>query len=68
MSDTESTTDAIRDNIEGPKRATGDTGSVEQHSPGDQADADRYLASKTAAKIAHRGIRFTKLVPSSAAE
>lgn len=55
--------DAIRDNAGGPKRASGDAGSVEQHSLKDQIEADRYLNSKNAAKNKNLGIRITKLVP-----
>ena len=33
----------IRDNAAGPKKATGDSGSVEQHPLNDQIAADRYL-------------------------
>ena len=40
----------IRENAAGPKRAAGDSGSVEQHSLTEQIEADRYLASKEAAK------------------
>ena len=57
----------IRDNAAGPKRATGDSGSVEQHSLNDQIAADRNLASKKAAQSKGNGIRLTKLVtPGSA--
>ena len=38
----------IRENASGPKRASGDSGSVEQHSLADQIEADKYLAGKTA--------------------
>ena len=38
----------IRENASGPKRASGDTGSVEQHSIKDQIKADKYLAGKGA--------------------
>lgn len=62
------TDDAIRDNIEGPRRYSGDTGSAEQHSPADQAEGDRYLASKDAMAKPHFGLRITKLVPPGAAE
>ena len=48
-------TQTISDNAAGPKRAQGDAGSVEQHSLKNQIDADRYLASKKAAKRTHRG-------------
>ena len=57
----------IRDNAAGPKRATGDSGSVEQHSLDDQIAADRYLASKKAARSKGLGIRLSKLVPPGSA-
>jgi len=57
----------IRDNAAGPKKATGDSGSVEQHSLNDQIAADRYLASKKAARSRGLGIRLTKLVPPGSA-
>ena len=53
----------IRDNAAGPKKATGDSGSVEQHPLNDQIAADRYLASKQAARSKGLGIRLAKLVP-----
>jgi hypothetical protein len=56
----------IRDNAEGPARASGDSGSMEQHKLSDQIAADRYLNSKDAAKSKTRGLRFTKLVPPGA--
>ncbi len=40
----------IRDNAAGPKRASGDSGSMEQHSLPDQIEADRYLASRGATR------------------
>jgi len=57
----------IRDNAAGPKRATGDSGSVEQHPLDDQIAADRYLASKKAARSKGLGIRLSKLVPPGSA-
>jgi len=53
----------IRDDAAGPKKATGDSGSVEQHPLADQIAADRYLASKQAARSKGLGIRIAKLVP-----
>ena len=53
----------IRDNAAGPKKATGDSGSVEQHALNDQIAADRYLASKKASKSKGLGLRVSKLVP-----
>jgi len=55
----------IRENAQGPKRAQGDSGSVEQHGLKDQIEADRYLSSKEAAKKG-LGVRMTKVVPPGA--
>ena len=57
----------IRDNAAGPKKATGDSGSVEQHPLNDQIAAARYLASKKAARSRGLGIRLSKLVPPGSA-
>lgn len=57
---------AIRQNAEGPAKAAGDAGSVEQHKLSEQIEADRYLASKEAAKSKRRGLRCNKLVPPGA--
>lgn len=57
---------SIRENASRPKRAKGDSGEVEQHSLADQIEADRYLASKKAAKSRNAGIKFFKLVPPGA--
>ena len=53
----------ILENAEGPAKAAGDSGSVEQHKLSDQIEADRYLNSKKAAKNKNRGLRLNKLVP-----
>jgi hypothetical protein len=58
--------DTIEENAKGPAKASGDAGSVEQHPLPDQIEADRYLASKEAAKKPQRGLRFNKLVPPGA--
>ncbi len=55
--------DDIRRNAQGPAKASGDAGSVEQHPLPDQIEADRYLASKDAAQSKQRGLRFNKFVP-----
>jgi len=55
--------DKIRENAEGPAKAAGDAGSVEQHKLTDQIEADKYLAAKEAAKSKSRGLRFNKVVP-----
>lgn len=58
--------EAIRQNAEGPAKATGDSGSVEQHKLTEQIEADRYLASKQAAAKKKRGLLFNKFVPPGA--
>ncbi|MCA9221527.1 MAG: hypothetical protein KDA71_14450 [Planctomycetales bacterium] len=57
---------AIRENAQGPAKAAGDAGSVEQHKLPDQIAADKYLASKEAARSKSRGLTFNKLVPPGA--
>jgi len=56
-------TDTIIDNAKGPSKASGDSGSMEQHSLPDQIAADRYLESKNAARSKGLGIGMKKLVP-----
>ena len=55
--------DTIRENAEGPAKAAGDSGSIEQHKLADQIAADRYLCAKEATKSKRRGLAFNKLVP-----
>ncbi|WP_437226548.1 hypothetical protein SH661x_004643 [Planctomicrobium sp. SH661] len=54
---------SIRENADGPAKAAGDSGSMEQHKLSEQIAADRYLASKQAAKSKRLGLRITKIVP-----
>jgi hypothetical protein len=56
----------IRDNAQGPAKAAGDSGSIEQHKLTDQIAADKYLASKAAAKSKRRGLTLNKFVPPGA--
>ena len=56
----------IRQNAQGPAKAAGDAGSVEQHKLAEQIEVDKYLASKQAAKSKRRGLVFNKLVPPGA--
>ena len=67
MTDPTPTEAAIEQNAQGPKKAQGDAGSVEQHGLQDQIAADRYLASKKAVRSRGRGIVISKLVPPGAA-
>ena len=56
--------DTIKDNAAGPKRASGDSGSVDQHSLADQIAADKYLAGKEAAsKNPAKAFTRIKIVP-----
>ena len=55
--------DKIRENAEGPKKASGDSGSIEQHDLKDQVEADRYLNSKDAVKKKGLGIKITRAIP-----
>jgi hypothetical protein len=55
--------DMIEENATGPKRASGDSGSVEQHSLGDQIAADKYLAAKKAAQAKGIGVKLAKICP-----
>lgn len=57
---------SIRENAQQPSKASGDSGSVEQHSLPDQVEVDRYLASKQAMRSKRLGLRFTKIVPPGA--
>jgi hypothetical protein len=56
----------ISENAQGPKKAQGDAGSIEQHSLQDQIAADRYLAAKQAVRSRGKGLRMSKLVPPGA--
>lgn len=58
--------EVIEENAQGPAKVTGDSGSVEQHPLKDQIEADRYLASKKAAKAKGAGLRLIKIVPPGA--
>ena len=59
----EDLSDIIQENAEGPAKASGDSGSMEQHSLPDQIAADRYLESKKAARNKGLGVALKKLVP-----
>ena len=63
---TEEIDKTIEENAKGPKRAKGDSVEMEQHGLTDQIAADRYLASKKAAKSKGLGLRVSKLVPPGA--
>lgn len=54
---------AIEQNAAGPRRASGDSGSVEQHGLKDQIDADKYLESKKASRSKGLGLKLVKVEP-----
>lgn len=58
--------DSIVENASGPAKATGDSGSIEQHNPKDLIEVDRYQRSVNAAGNTRRGVRFQKIVPPGA--
>ncbi len=58
--------DPVRQAAQSPKKASDDAGSMEQHPLTEQIEADRYLASKAAAKKNGLGVKFAKLSPPSA--
>jgi hypothetical protein len=59
--------EAIRDNAQGPAKAQGDAGSVQQHPLRDQVEADRYLESKKATRRKGLGVKFVRLEAPGAA-
>jgi hypothetical protein len=56
----------ILDNASGPAKASGDSGSVEQHKPSEMIEVDRYLQSKRATKRRGLGALLKKLIPPGA--
>ncbi len=58
--------DTIQENAQGPAKASGDSGSLEQHKLKDQIEADRYLQSKKASRKKKLGLRISKIVPPGA--
>ena len=54
---------SIKDNASGPKSASGDAGSVEQHSLTDQIAADKHIESKKAMGSKGMGIKLVMLSP-----
>ena len=53
----------IQTNAEGPAKASGDAGSVEQHKLPDQIAADKYLESKKASRVKGLGVKLAKISP-----
>ena len=55
--------DIIQQNAAGPKKASGDSGSVEQHDLADQIAADKYLESKKASRAKGLGVKLAQMSP-----
>lgn len=58
--------DNIQTNAGGPKKASRDGESAEQHSLPDQIAADKYLRSREATRSRGRGVQITKMKPPGA--
>ena len=54
---------AITENAQGPKKVTGDAGSVEQHSLKDQIEAEKFTQAQKAAAQPGLGIKLLKIQP-----
>ncbi|HUT05046.1 MAG TPA: hypothetical protein VM163_14285 [bacterium] len=55
--------DALEQNATGPRRASGDGGSVEQHPLPDQIDAAMFAASRGAIRKKGLGVKLLKISP-----
>ena len=58
--------DKISEVANGPSKASGDAGSIEQQNLKDLVEADKYLANKSASRGQGLGIKRVKLVPPAA--
>ena len=54
---------SIKENAAGPRKASGDSASVEQHGLADQIAADKYLESKKASRAKGLGVKLAKISP-----
>jgi len=54
---------AIETNATGPRRASGDSGSVEQHPLPDQVAAAKFAASQTPIRKKGLGVKLLKMSP-----
>ena len=55
--------DAIRTNAEGPKSASGDSGSMQQHALPEQIAADKHLGAKKAMTRRNFGLTRVQIIP-----
>ena len=54
---------SIQQNAAGPRKASSDSVSVEQHPLADQIAADKYLESKKASRAKGLGVKLAKISP-----
>jgi len=54
---------AIEENAKGPRQATADGVTIQQHSLKDQIAADEYLSRKEAAKNPARALMRVRIIP-----
>jgi hypothetical protein len=55
--------DVIKQNAEGPRSASGDAGSMQQHSLPDMVLADKHLAAKNAMTKRNFGLTRVQIIP-----
>jgi hypothetical protein len=55
--------DKIEQNATELRKASGDSGSIEQHALADQIAADKYLESKKASRLKGLGVKLVKISP-----
>ena len=60
---TDTLDNSIKTNAKGPAKASGDSGSVEQHKLSEQIAADKYLESKKASRAKGLGVKLAKISP-----
>lgn len=58
--------ETIAINAAGPKKVTGDTGSIEQHPLPEQIAADEYARRLASQRTKTGGVRYQKIVPPGA--
>jgi len=60
---TDTLDNSIKTNANGPAKASGDSGSIEQHKLSEQIAADKYLESKKASRAKGLGVKLAKISP-----
>jgi len=60
---TDTLDNSIQTNAQGPAKASGDAGGMEQHPLSQQIAADKYLESKKASRARGLGVKLAKIAP-----